>query len=200
MPNLYVLAGANGSGKTTWYYTAIEQKFIDASLTFINVDIIVRKELQGGYTEENYKIAADIAREKINNCLISKLDFMIESNLALQSDYTWIENLKLKGYDIILFFLGTDDVQINYSRVLNRIKEGGHNVPESIILHRYNLSLSYLKSKILLFKTVYLIDNSFAYPRKMSEIVNNKIIFKEVNCPIWVNNVLYILERLSERK
>ncbi len=69
MPSLYILAGANGTGKTTWYSTAIEENFISSDLTFINVDIIVRKELTGGYSEENYSKAASIARERIANCL-----------------------------------------------------------------------------------------------------------------------------------
>ena len=69
MPSLYILAGANGSGKTTWYTTDIEEDFISTELVFINVDIIVRKELLGGYSEENYAKAADIARERIANCL-----------------------------------------------------------------------------------------------------------------------------------
>jgi predicted ABC-type ATPase len=88
MPSLYVLAGANGSGKTTWYYTAISQNFITPTLPFINVDLIVRNELVGGYTEENFASAAIIARERINDCLTKNIDFMIESNLATQADYT----------------------------------------------------------------------------------------------------------------
>ena len=38
MPKLYILGGANGVGKTTWYQTGIEQKYITAELPFINVD------------------------------------------------------------------------------------------------------------------------------------------------------------------
>jgi predicted ABC-type ATPase len=93
MPSLYILAGANGTGKTTWYSTAIEENFISTDLAFINVDIIVRQELTGEYSEENYAKAANIARERIAKCLENDMDFMIESNLALQSDYNWIENI-----------------------------------------------------------------------------------------------------------
>ena len=125
---------------------------------------------------------------------------MIESNLALQSDYTWIENIQKKVYQVILYFLGTDDLRINYERVNNRIKEGGHSVPESIITHRYKIGLSYLKSKILLFQHVFLIDNSAASPRKIAELKNKELIFKEANCPLWVNEVLQIIELIKNKK
>jgi predicted ABC-type ATPase len=200
MPSLYILAGANGSGKTTWYTTAIEENFISSDLTFINVDIIVRKELTGGYSEENYIEAANIARQRIAHCLEKNIDFMIESNLALQADYDWIENMQKKGYQIILYFLGTDDLRINYERVNNRIKEGGHSVPESIITHRYKIGLSYLKSKILLFQHAFLIDNSTAFPRKMAEVKNRELVFKEPDCPLWVKEVLQIVELLQKKK
>ena len=125
---------------------------------------------------------------------------MIESNLALQADYNWIENIQKKGYEVILYFLGTDDLRINYERVSNRIKEGGHSVAETIITHRYKIGLSYLKSKILLFQHVFLIDNSAAFPIKMAEIKSRELIFKESNCPFWVNEVLEIVELLQKKK
>jgi predicted ABC-type ATPase len=49
MPALYVLGGANGVGKTTWYQLGIENKSINPELPFINIDLIVLREL-GGYT------------------------------------------------------------------------------------------------------------------------------------------------------
>ena len=49
MPALYILAGPNGTGKTTYYETAIAEGFIDPSLPFVNVDLVTRT-LPGGYT------------------------------------------------------------------------------------------------------------------------------------------------------
>ncbi len=101
---------------------------------------------------------------------------------------------------MILYFLGTDDLRINYERVNNRIKEGGHSVAETIIIHRYKIGLSYLKSKILLFQHFFLIDNSAAFPIKMAEIKSEELIFKESGCPSWVNEVLEIVELLQKKK
>ncbi len=86
MPIFYILAGPNGAGKTTFYFTAIEQEFIDKDLPFINTDLITRNEL-GGYSEENFAKAEAIVRNRMANYLSKNENFLIESNLAKQSDY-----------------------------------------------------------------------------------------------------------------
>ena len=57
MPVLYILGGANGVGKTTWYQTEVEKKFISHNLPFINVDNIVVKELNRQYSPANIELA-----------------------------------------------------------------------------------------------------------------------------------------------
>jgi predicted ABC-type ATPase len=132
MPTLYILAGPNGAGKTTYYYTALEKKFIQQHFPFINIDIIT-KEL-GGYTTENFVHAEMMYREKVAELLKEKNDFMIESNLAKSSDYDWIEKIKQHDYEVILYFLCTDDINVNINRIHRRVKEGGHDVPAEIVV------------------------------------------------------------------
>lgn len=198
MPELYILAGPNGAGKTTYYFTAIEQGFIDADLPFVNVDLITNE--LGEYTEENFTAADTIARNRIAKYIEGKESFMIESNLAKTSDYEWIERVAKRGYQTILYFLGTDDIDINKNRVKKRVKEGGHDVPENIIEHRYSLGISYLKSKILFFNEAYLIDNSQEIPRKIAFLQNGEIVEKNNDCPPWANEVLFIAEQLQGKR
>jgi predicted ABC-type ATPase len=47
MPSLFILAGANGSGKTTFYFSARENNFISSTIPFVNVDMIAKEELRG---------------------------------------------------------------------------------------------------------------------------------------------------------
>lgn len=198
MPNLFVLAGPNGTGKTTYYFTAVERKLIPESLPFINVDLITRD--LGEYTAGNFARAELIARERISEKLENNLDFMIESNLAVQANYDWLENLIKKGYEIILYFLCTQLIDINIERVEARVIEGGHYVPPNIIEHRYKVGLSYLRGKIHIFKEVYLIDTTYQTTQLMAIIKNGLIEFKEPNSPKWVNDVLFITEKLQNRK
>lgn len=53
MPTVYILAGPNGTGKTTFYSIAVETGFIGKDLPFINVDLITQS--LGAYTEENFE-------------------------------------------------------------------------------------------------------------------------------------------------
>lgn len=199
MPTLYILAGPNGAGKTTFYFTAINQGFIDKKLSFINTDLIAKNEL-GGYTEENFITAEVIVRKRIAEHIFKNEDFLIESNLARQSDYDWLKLVRSKGYDIALYFLCTSDVEINIGRVKKRIKEGGHNVPENIVKDRYNMSLLYLRKEIFSFVEVYLIENSTETAEQMAIVKNGILISKKEDCPKWVNSILFFVEKLNNKK
>ena len=199
MSVLYVLSGANGVGKTTFYNTILQGKFLETSLPFLNVDLIVKNEL-GAYTDENFMLAGNLYRERVAALFSAGNDFMIESNLAKDADYAWLDAVKRKGYNVALFFLGTESVEINISRVKKRVKEGGHDIPVPIIEHRYKMSFIYLKSKITVFSEVYLIDNSTEVPKEVAILKEGELIAKVNNDYNWVNNVLFITEKLSNKK
>ena len=196
MPVLYILAGSNGAGKTSYYFTAVSKVFIDATLPFINVDLIAKDEL-GGYTAENFVKADLIYRERTGKLIHSKSDFMIESNLAKSSDYEWIDKMMQIGYDAVLYFLWTDDVNININRVQRRLKEGGHDIPPAIVIHRYKTGITYLKGKLHLFKEVHLIDNSSDEAIEVAQVTDSKLTQLVPALPQWANSVLYIVKRLQ---
>jgi predicted ABC-type ATPase len=196
MPILYVLGGANGVGKTTWYQAAVNTGEIDPKLPFINIDTIVLQEL-GGYTTENIARAEDLARERMRDLILSRKDFIIESNLSRSSDYDWIELMRKNGYQTSLFFLGTNNVEINKIRVRSRVAEGGHDIADPIIEQRYQTGLSYLKSQIINFSSATLIDVSTDQPRKQVYLVNGLISFKEQQQPEWITQSISLAERLQ---
>lgn len=196
MPILYILAGPNGAGKTTFYYTAVEQGFIDPALSFINVDLIVKNEL-GGFTTKNFARAEELVRIKIGDHLKHQGSFMIESNLARSSDYEWLQSVISRGYEMVLYFLCTSNVEINIRRVRERVKEGGHDVPNNIIIDRYRMALLYLRKEILKFQEVHLIDNSGETAEEKAIIINGKIVEKQNDSPEWVRYLLYFMEKLQ---
>lgn len=197
MPVLYLLAGPNGTGKTTFYSIAVESGLISQHLPFINVDLIAQG--LGGYTKANLARASEIYREIIKRYLEDKDDFIIESNLAESRNYEWIASMKKLGYNVVLYYLSTDDVEINIARVSKRVAEGGHDIPEAIIRSRYTQSHSYLKTKLGVFVEVYLIDNSKEVFEVQAKLVNNGIVFKTPEVMPWIDSVLSINKMLENR-
>lgn len=199
MPTLYILGGANGVGKTTWYNTALKNGDIDPSLSFINVDNIILNQFQGNYSYENDIKAKGIAKERIAELIKNKESFIMEANLAKTADYDLLNSYRNAGYEIELYFLSTNNVEINKGRVLQRVQEGGHDVAPSIIEHRHKIALTYLKSKILEFNKATLYDTSQRYPRKMVELKLGKILYKNQSLQQWAKETIFIAERLQEK-
>jgi predicted ABC-type ATPase len=198
LATIYILAGPNGSGKTTFYSQAISLKFIPEELPFENLDLIARN--LGGYSEENYAHAAEIYRKNTAKHIEASADFMIESNLADSRAYDWISAIKKRGYEIVLFYISTQSLETNFERVKRRVSEGGHFVPESIIESRYFQSHSYLKTKLREFIQVYLIDNSGYQPVIQATILNGAIIEKHPNIYNWASDIISNLERINTKK
>jgi predicted ABC-type ATPase len=196
MAFLYILAGPNGTGKTTFYSLSIKEGFIPANLPFLNIDLYTQSF--GAYNEENRLKARQVYREKVNNYITNKEDFMIESNLAEQSDYDWIEMIKKHAYKVILYYLSTDDVEINVKRVKTRVLEGGHDVAESIVRHRYTNSLAYLKRKIFSFEEVYFIDNTSTTAKVYAHLNSGQIVLEKPDPPHWINEALSFVKRINK--
>lgn len=108
--------------------------------------------------------------------------------------------MRKHGYDTHLFFLGTNDVEINKKRVQQRVHEGGHDIAVPIIEHRYSMGLSYLKSQLIHFNEVRLIDVSSDKPQEMATLKLGKILFKHKQLETWAENSLFIAERLQNRQ
>jgi predicted ABC-type ATPase len=176
----------------------IERGVIDESLPYLNTDNI-QKDL-GGYTLENSLTAEVIIKNHMKDLIAEAWSFMIESNLAKASDYEWVGLMRKQGYQTVLYFLGTDDVEINKRRVLQRVMEGGHGVPEPIIEQRYRMGLTYLKKEILSLDEAHLVDGSGYPPREVATLQQGRIISKEPGLPKWVNEVLFLAERLQEKR
>ncbi len=69
---------------------------------------------------------------------------------------------KALGYDVTLLFVATDDVQINLSRVRQRVEEGGHDVPEEDQRRRYPRSMANLRKAFDLADEAVVFDDSTA--------------------------------------
>ena len=139
-PQLYIIAGPNGSGKTTF-----ARKFLPdyaKCLEFVNVDLIA-----GGLSPFDPERAAlragRIMLEQIHSLGNRCLDFGFETTLSGKSYLRLLIELKQrKGYDIHLFFLWISSVELALQRIELRVQQGGHDIPEAVVRRRFNKGIS----------------------------------------------------------
>jgi len=101
--------------------------------------------------------AADFLRKKL---LERKVSFTFETVMSHRSKVDLLARTQQVGYRTYLYFVATDDPAINVSRVRNRVRSGGHAVPEDRIVTRYYRSLNLLMEAIRHTNRAYVFDNS----------------------------------------
>ena len=102
-------------------------------------------------------VAGDFLRQKL---LEQKVSFTFETVMSHRSKVDLLVQAQATGYRTYLYFVATDDPAINISRVRNRVKLGGHAVPEERIEKRYHRSLALLMEAIRHTNRAYIFDNS----------------------------------------
>jgi predicted ABC-type ATPase len=102
-------------------------------------------------------VAIDFLRQKL---LASKISFTFETVMSHPGKVELLAQAQRAGYRTYLYFIATDDPEINISRVRNRVKLGGHSVPEDRITSRYHRSLDLLLDAIHHTNRAYVFDNS----------------------------------------
>lgn len=138
MPNLVIISGSNGSGKSTAAPTLLQNTVhID---NFVNADVIA-KGLSAFQPEKVAMQAGRIMLDRIHQLANECATFAFETTLASKTFAPWIKRLKEVGYKFHLVFLWLKSEELAISRVNERIKMGGHFVPEETIRRRYHAGL-----------------------------------------------------------
>jgi predicted ABC-type ATPase len=158
VPNLYIIGGGNGAGKTTASYTILPEML--NCKEFVNADEIA-KGLSPFQPETVSVHAGRIMLERINELLEQNVDFGIETTLTTLSYQKTIELAKAKGYKVTLLFFWLNDVNLAIERVKTRVMEGGHDIPEDVIIRRYKKGILNLIHVFVTISDYWLvIDNS----------------------------------------
>jgi predicted ABC-type ATPase len=137
-PNVYVIKGPNGSGKTTFAKEYLP-KFAKC-LEFLNADLIAAGLSPFAPERENVR-AGRILLTRIRELSQAGIDFGFETTLAGRNHAKQLSRMKSLGYRIVLIFLWLPDANLAVNRVASRVLQGGHNIPEVDIRRRFDSGL-----------------------------------------------------------
>lgn len=164
----------------------------------INLHINNNRVINNSDNSNSYE--ASLIISFISNKLIEdgkKISF--ESVMSHSSKIEVLQKAFENGYKNYLYFISTEDPEINVSRVASRVEQGGHGVKTDKIIHRYYNSLEQLSEAIPYCYRVYLFDNSGKQAVFILEINPQKqadnTYFATDEIPQWVQK--YLIDKLS---
>ena len=191
-PVMCIVAGPNGSGKTTTTEQLLKNEWGADSL-YINPDNIA-KDIYGDWNSAEAVLkAAQKATKQRYECLENGTDFVFETVFSTTEKMDFVQKAKDAGFFIRIFYVCTESPLININRIAQRYLNGGHEVPISKTISRYYSSLENISKGIRIADRVYLYDNSVenAAPRLILR-TSDGIIAKQYTdtLPEWVRAIL----------
>lgn len=185
-PLMYVFAGNNGSGKSTFRSLVIDKLGIEIN---IDPDAIARR-LDPENPELKRFAAGKIVIKTVRECIKEGKSFSIETTLAGKNAINQMNQAKEYGYEISMFFLGLKEVSKNIERVALRVKNGGHHIPTEDILRRHTTSRDNLLQNLKLIDNLLVVDNSNLDGELILETSQGNISFQSNHIPQWVTPII----------
>ncbi|CAO4152701.1 Zeta toxin domain-containing protein [Methylorubrum thiocyanatum] len=153
-PICTILGGPNGSGKSSLY------RALDLPGEFVNADLVARR------IDPVDPEAASVATGR---------DFVYETTLSSNQAISLMRRARETGYQIALVFVALESADLNVERVGDRVRKGGHAIPEPVIRRRYGFALSRLAQAIPPAHETAVFDNSEATTRLLLRIAGEAI-------------------------
>ena len=139
-PVLTLFAGINGSGKSTLYTLQQIKYNIDIGERICPDEILVENKGNWKDYHDVYE-SGRLAIKKIDKCLKNRESFNWEFTLISNYALKVIKRAREAGYQIKLNFILVDDVNVSLQRIANRVKSGGHGIPEDVVRSRFDRQL-----------------------------------------------------------
>lgn len=181
---LWILAGGNGAGKSTFYRLYLKP----LGMPFVNADVIAREVAPDQPEAASYK-ASQFGERLRYELLHEGASFCFETVFSHPSKIDFLAHAKALGYHIVLVFIHLNDPALNQARVAQRVASGGHNVPQEKITPRIIRTLNNIKTAMGLCDEVRLLDNSSAEQPfiQIARLNKGKLSWLQKEVPDWAS-------------
>jgi len=182
LPKVYLIAGCNGAGKTTASLTLLPEML--ECKEFVNADNIAA----GISPFQPDKVAIEAGRlmlKRINDLTDMKIDFAIETTLSSRNYISKIKEFQKKDYEVVLIYFWLNTPVLAIERIKERVKKGGHFIPDEIVNRRYYRGINNLLKYFIPLSDYWLIyDNSSQNAVMVADGIND-IEINIINDEIW---------------
>ena len=187
MPNLYIISGCNGAGKTTASYTILPEML--HCKEFVNSDEIAKG--LSPFNADTTAVAIEASRimyKRIRELIGEAKTFALETTLASRSIANLIKDAQAKGYYVTLLFFWLNTPDLAVERVKNRVASGGHFVNESTVRRRYRAGILNLFDLYMPICDSWLIADNSLSPMEVvakgfrdgENYINNTIVYNKL--------------------
>lgn len=134
-------------------------------------------------------VLADFIRHKL---LAAQVSFTFETVMSSPDKVDFLHKAQQAGYRTYLYFVATEDPEINVARVQYRVETGGHPVAEDKIRSRYVRSLQWLPQAVAYADRAYIFDNSGSERVWIAEVTDGiEVEMKTDEMPAWFKTALW---------
>ncbi len=191
-PILCVIAGPNGSGKTSTTEKLLANEWTSDCM-YINPDNIAQEQFGDWNSQEAVLKAAQEATRLRYQCLKEGKSFVFETVFSSPEKLDFLRKAKDAGFFIRFFYVCTENPEINVLRIAQRYLNGGHEVPISKVISRYYKSLALAAQAIDFVDRAYVYDNSRnnELPQLLFRTVDGQLHKKYViEIPLWASSLV----------
>jgi predicted ABC-type ATPase len=184
---LWVLAGGNGAGKSTFYRLLLAPR----GAKLLNADVIAAA-LNPKAPEKAAYMASHLSLRLGEELLIQGVSFCFETVFSHESKIDFVARAKALGYEIILVYIHLDAPILNEARVQQRVAEGGHHVPAEKTHARIPRTMKHVAEVVPLADEARLLDNSSRESpfRQVAFVKRGRRIMTLDPLPKWAEEIL----------
>ena len=152
---IWLLAGGNGAGKSTFYRLFLAPR----GIKLLNADLIANEINPENPEKVSYQ-AANLVGRLLEDLLYQGISFCFETVFSHESKIDFVAKAKAQGYKIILVYIHLEIPELNEARVQQRVTEGGHDVPADKIHSRIPRTMKHISTILPLVNEARLLNNS----------------------------------------